>query len=217
MKKEEFLIELRKRLNGLPKEDIDERISFYSEMIDDRIESRKTEEVESFKTNEVESDKIEEEVINEIGSVDEVIADIAKDTPMLSLVKQKIKPKRRVAAWEIVLIILGFPIWFPLLLVGLILFTVGYFILWILEFVLYIVDVAMLVAGGGSFVVFLMALTDGKLLISYLGMSLAAFGLAGLLFVACFYSTKGVIKLTKRNAIAIKSWFIKGGKNEKVN
>ena len=38
MNKQEFLAELRKRLSGLPQADIEERIVFYSEMIDDRTE-----------------------------------------------------------------------------------------------------------------------------------------------------------------------------------
>ena len=44
MKKEEFLTELRSKLNGLSKKEIDERINFYSEMIDDRISEGKSEE-----------------------------------------------------------------------------------------------------------------------------------------------------------------------------
>ena len=44
MNKEEFLSELRTKLSGLPQEDIEERISFYSEMIDDRIDEGMDEE-----------------------------------------------------------------------------------------------------------------------------------------------------------------------------
>ena len=61
MEKEEFLEELRNRLNGLPQKDIDERVSFYSEMIDDRVEDGMT----------------EEEAINNIGGIDEVVKQIA--------------------------------------------------------------------------------------------------------------------------------------------
>jgi len=38
MDKKEFLSELEKRLQGLPKADIEERLEFYSESIDDRVE-----------------------------------------------------------------------------------------------------------------------------------------------------------------------------------
>lgn len=38
MSKQEFLAELRKALSGLPQGDIEDRLTFYSEMIDDRME-----------------------------------------------------------------------------------------------------------------------------------------------------------------------------------
>ena len=38
MTKQEFLAELRRGLSGLPQNDIEERLNFYSEMIDDRME-----------------------------------------------------------------------------------------------------------------------------------------------------------------------------------
>ena len=44
MTKLEFLESLEKGLSGLPKNDIDERIAFYSEIIDDRIEEGLSEE-----------------------------------------------------------------------------------------------------------------------------------------------------------------------------
>ena len=40
MNKQEFLAQLRKGLTGLPKDDIDERLTFYSEMIE-RSEERR--------------------------------------------------------------------------------------------------------------------------------------------------------------------------------
>ena len=44
MSKQEFLAQLRKGLSGLPKEDLEERLTFYSEMIDDRIDDGMAEE-----------------------------------------------------------------------------------------------------------------------------------------------------------------------------
>ena len=38
MNKQEFLMRLREGLSGLPQNEIEERLTFYSEMIDDRIE-----------------------------------------------------------------------------------------------------------------------------------------------------------------------------------
>ena len=57
MSKQEFLDELRKGLSSLPQSDLEERLIFYSEMIDDRVEEGLT----------------EEEAISEIGTVNEVL------------------------------------------------------------------------------------------------------------------------------------------------
>ena len=44
MDKQAFLNRLREGLNGLPQDDIAERLNFYSEMIDDRVENGMSEE-----------------------------------------------------------------------------------------------------------------------------------------------------------------------------
>ena len=105
MTKDLFINELKDKLIGLPKEEIDERISFYEELIDDMIEDGKT----------------EEEAIEKLGTVEEVSTKITSEIPLTKLVKERIKPKKELKAWEIVLIILGFPLWFPLVLTGIIL------------------------------------------------------------------------------------------------
>ena len=98
MRKREFLEELRSRLSSLPKNEVDDRIDFYDEMIDDMIDEGKT----------------EEEAIEAIGGIDGVMKKIAQDTSIVTIVKEKIKPKRSLRAWEVILLILGFPLWFPL-------------------------------------------------------------------------------------------------------
>ena len=45
MTKKEFITELRKKLSKLPSREAAERLTFYSEMIDDRIEDGVSEEV----------------------------------------------------------------------------------------------------------------------------------------------------------------------------
>ena len=44
MRKQEFLVQLRKGLSGLPQDEIEERLTFYEEMLDDRIEEGLSEE-----------------------------------------------------------------------------------------------------------------------------------------------------------------------------
>ena len=84
MRKQDFIKELRINLSFLPKEEIEDRISFYSELIDDKIE-------EGLK---------EEDAIKSIGSVDEIIDQIINDMPLSKIAKDKIKPKRKLSALE---------------------------------------------------------------------------------------------------------------------
>ena len=99
MTKNEFIAALKSKLSGLPQNELDERLEFYCEMIEDKIEDGAT----------------EEEAVSSIGSVEDVSDRVLADVPFSSIVKEKIKNSRALSAWEIVLLVLGFPIWFSLL------------------------------------------------------------------------------------------------------
>ena len=60
MNKQEFLTELRQGLSGLPQNDIEERLAFYGEMLDDRIEEGLSEDA----------------AVAEIGDADEIVRQI---------------------------------------------------------------------------------------------------------------------------------------------
>ena len=198
MTKKQFLDELRSKLVGLPKADIDERISFYEEMINDRMDEGKS----------------EEEAVNDIGTVDEVIKQIAKDTPLVSLVKHKMTPKRRLRGWEVVLIILGFPLWFPLLITGLVLLFVGFILMWTGAIVTYAVETSLIAACFMGLLRFFLGYFDGGGItanLPYLGISMMCFGGAIMFGFACYGVTRGMIKATRGMFIGIKSWFIKKG------
>ena len=75
MNKQTFVSELRGRLSGLPPKELDDRLNFYLEMIDDRMEDGITEEA----------------AISEIGSVEEIAAQIIAETPLTKIVKEKTK------------------------------------------------------------------------------------------------------------------------------
>lgn len=197
MNKVEFLNQLRKQLAGLPKDDLDNRISFYEEAINDRIDDGKS----------------EEEAVADIGSIDEVVREIAKDTPLVSLVKEKIKPKRSLRVWEIVLIAVGFPLWFPLALTALILALVGYLLIWVWVIVTYSVELALTVSSVACLVAFFAYLGAGEMNLMCLGASIMCGGGAVLLFFGCIGATKVTIKLSKKIIVGIKTMFIrKGGK-----
>lgn len=95
MKKRVFLKKLRKKLSRLPRREINERISFYSEMIDDRVEEGLS----------------EEDAIAEIGAVDEIAKVVLADTKA-----EKREERTPINVSKTVLLICGFPVWFPLLI-----------------------------------------------------------------------------------------------------
>ncbi|MBR4965050.1 MAG: DUF1700 domain-containing protein, partial [Lachnospiraceae bacterium] len=88
MNKAEFLMALRERLSGLPEEDFNKSIDYYTEMIDDRVEDGMS----------------EEDAVACLGSMDEIITQILSEVSLPKLVKEKVKPKRALAVWEIILI-----------------------------------------------------------------------------------------------------------------
>ncbi len=101
MKREVFIESLKIALSDLPEEEIQSSLAYFNEMFDDRMDEGMT----------------EEEAIADMGRVDEIAAKLlAENQTLVERVKDKFIPKRRLATWEIILLILGFPIWGSLLL-----------------------------------------------------------------------------------------------------
>ena len=195
MNRQEFLAQLRKGLSGLPQEELNERLTFYNEMIDDRMEDGIA----------------EEDAVRELGPVDVLVSQIIADTPLSKLVKEKITPKRKLKAWEIVLLVLGAPLWLPLLLAALAVFAALYVVLWSVAIVLWAVFAALAacalagVAAGIYFIVRGNVLTG----LAAIGAGLVCAGIAVFWFFGCTASTKGILVLTKNLALWVKSRFMK--------
>ena len=193
MNKKEFFALFRQELAGLPNDDLENRVSFYEEMIDDRMAEGKS----------------EEEAIRDLGTVEEIVNQIAEETSLVKLVKEKVKPKRKIKGWEIALIICGFPLWFPLVLTALILLFVGYLLTWVFTIVAYTVETSFAVASLGGLVGFFAYLFNGQFNLIALGAFVMCLGAAILFAFACCYITKGNIKLSKNIFIWIKRRFMR--------
>lgn len=194
MNKQEFLTKLRKGLSGLPQGDIEERLAFYSEMIDDRMEDGLS----------------EEDAVTEIGNVDEIISQIITDIPLSKLVKEKIKPKRTLSAWEIVLLTLGCPIWLSVLIVAIALIFSVYIMMWSAVVFLWSMEaslIAVSLEGIVSAAVFVFK-GNGLTGLAMLGVGIICAGLSVFLFFGCKAVTKGILLLTKKIALGIKSLFV---------
>ena len=195
MSKQEFLMQLRKGLSGLPKDDIDERLTFYSEMIDDRME-----------------DGIPEETaVCEIGAVDGLVSQIIADVPLGKLVKEKITPKKKLKAWEIVLLVLGSPIWLSILIAALTVILSLYVVLWTVIVVLWAAFASFVACGLTGIAAGVYFAAGGNVLtgIAMIGAGIVCAGLSVFMFFGCKAATKGILNLTGKLAIQIKNCFIK--------
>ena len=187
MRKKEFLSALRRKLKGLPKREIEERISFYGEMIDDRVEEGCS----------------EEEAVAKIGNVDKISRQILKGS-RVSKSKRKRKP------WEIALFWIGSPLWISL---GAAAFAVAislYASLWAIVISLWAVFVALVASAIGGAVISLPFAISGNAAtgIAILGAALVCGGVAILGFYGCRAATKGAWWLT-RKSFGIKKCFRK--------
>ena len=201
MNKQEFFARLQNALSGLPREDIEERLTFYSEMIDDRMEEGLT----------------EEEAVAEIGPVDEVVAQIMAEIPLSRLVKERVRPKRALRAWEIFLLVLGSPVWLPLLLAGIAVIFALYVAVWAVIISLWAVEVSLAGSSLGGAISAVVACFQGRGItgIALLGIGILCAGLTIFWFFGCREITKGILLLTKKTALGIKTLFI--GKEETRN
>ncbi len=195
MNKNEFLNELELRLKGLPREDIKERLEFYSEMISDRIEDGLS----------------EEGAIKDIGDIDDIVTQIAEDTPLSKILKEKTRNKSKMSALNIVLLILGFPLWFPLLIVIFSLILVLYIVMWILVLVSYVIELSLVLSAIAGLIIFIAILFTGIFNPGYLSIALLGAGLSIFFFYGCIGFTKVVAKISKGIFIGIKKMFIVRG------
>ena len=197
MTKLEFLKQLEAKLCGLPQEDIQKSLDFYSEMIDDRIE-----------------DGISvEDAILQIGTPEEIAKQTLIDTPITKLVKQKFNPRRSMGAGEILLLVLGAPLWLPLIVAAIAIVLSVYIVLWSVIISLYAVDFSLAVSGLAGVLAFgifkYTGATAQGLFIA--GCGLVCVGLAIILFFVFNQITKGLLCLSKKIWLVVKSCFIKRG------
>ena len=195
MNKSEFLKALGDKLGGIPQDDRAERIGFYSEMIDDRIEDGLT----------------EEEAVAGLGDLEEITRQVVSELPLKKLVKEKVKPGRTLRVWEIVLLILGSPIWLSLLLALFMVILSVYIVLWSVIITLWALEISLIACVLGGICSAIVNMAGGMISsgIFMLGMGLISAGLGVFGFFGCKQATRGIIKLTEKIFLWIKFCFVK--------
>jgi len=195
MHKQEFLTQLRKELSGLPQNEIEERIAFYGEMIDDRVDEGLS----------------EENAVAEIGSVSDIAAQIISEIPLSKIAKEKIKLKRRLKAWEVVLLAVGSPIWFSLLAAAFAVVFSVYVSLWAVVVSLWACFASCVACAFGGAAGGVVVLCGGNTPagITMLAAGLVCAGVSIFVLFGCKAATKGMVLLTKKMALWMKKCFVK--------
>lgn len=195
MNKIEFLLELEERLQALPEKERKESLEYYTEIIDDHMDEGAT----------------EEEAVAACGNIGEIAERIIMDTPMTKLVKQKTKTRRRMQAWEIVLIILGFPVWFSLAVAFFCVLLAISAVLWCVVMCVFMCGIACGACSVAFSVVTIVSLVTGNFLhaLVFLGCAMICAGLTILFFLLGKLVGKGVAKLHKLTFRGIKRCFIR--------
>ena len=193
MTKEKFIELLRKGLSPLPKEERDERLTFYSEMIDDRVEEGLS----------------EEEAVAGIGNPEEIARQIAGEM----LPKEKNERGRKFRAWEIVLLVLGSPIWLSLLAAIFAVILAFLVVLWAGVVCVWAVFASLAASAFGVLVggVVLAATGNGIISVAMFGTAMVCAGLAVFAFFGCVAATKGVAFLSKWIVVGIVRFFKRKG------
>lgn len=186
MNKQQFLTEISSRLKGIPEHDIKKSLDYYSEMIADRMEDGLA----------------EADAVSAVGSVEEIVSQILSESTPLILPKTRRTPK----IWEIILLILGSPVWLPLLLAAAIVILAVYIVIWSVIVTLYSIDLS-LAAGGilctaSAFILIASDYTVQAVLFFGTGLILA--GISILLFFGFNQITKYTVILSKEIFVLLK-------------
>lgn len=190
MTKTTFIDTLRGLLQSLNEDECNKFISYYEEIIEDYKESGLT----------------EEEVIKKIGTPQSIADNILSEQDSINIKVPSFSSK----ILNVILLILGFPLWGSLLLALVLLILSAYIIIWCIPFTTGASSIAFFVAALISIIgsPFMMAdvLTVG---IVQLGLGVSSVGLSILLGCITIYLSKKLVVITKKLTFKIFKSFNK--------
>ena len=196
MNKQAFIKALRKRLSPMPRHEREEQLTFYSEMIDDRMEDGMT----------------EAEAVANVGNVDYVAAQIREEygIPSESEPAEKTEKKSRLRnPW-----VVGFtsPLWILLWILGI----ACAIVLWSIVVAFYAVSVALGVSGVSLHVAATLLFWQGRPgegLVCW-GAGVFLIGFTVLWNFGCHWLCIGVVKLCKVLFRGLRAIILRKGDSE---
>ena len=201
MNKQQFLEALRARLWQLSEGDRNAQLGYYSEMIDDRMEDGMS----------------EQEAVAALESIDVIANRILQDTPLPVLVKSSIKEKKSGwTAFTVLLLIVLFPVWFPLLCALFAVLITVFAVLWSLVLALFCVVLALIITGiAVALAPLLLPISLGAWSILYIvGAGLVLAGVGALMLVLGVLAFRGAVLACKGIVFCIKRIFIRKEKKQ---
>ena len=196
MSRDAFIGELRHRMAGLPQQTVERTVDYYSELIADSVEDGLT----------------EEEAVARLGSIEEIVASVVKDTPLTQIVQTRVQEgkKKGISGWVILLLVLGAPVWLPVLIAALAVAFALFVALWAVVIALWAAVAAVILTGLAALVAGVVELCrlhlpQGLVL---LGGGLVCLGLCALLYLLMKLLTVGTVKLCRWLWVSVKSLFV---------
>ena len=185
MTRQQFLEGLRQELHGLPRQEIEQTIHYYSEIIADRMEEGMS----------------EEQAVAKMEPMHVIAKRVAADF------KGGTAPRAKMTGLMIALIILGFPLWFPLLVTFVALLVVALTLVWVMVLVMWAVCLGLFSGGLAAIITLLTGgFHFGLPVIGQIGLGMAAMGLS----IFLFYGAKGAIPLATGATLSLVSRMKKG-------
>ena len=182
MTKQEFLSILKQELDCFPRAEQRKTITYYEELIEDRMEDGMT----------------EEEAVEGIGNPRVLAEEIINDNLEL-MVQQKLPMSRGMKVGIGILLILGSPLWASLLAAGFLCILSVYIIVWVLPLIGASLVVAFGLSGIYGVISFPFALMDGITIgIVHLGIGICSIGLTILCTLTTAWLSKKIIMITAR-------------------
>mgnify|MGYP000931831918 FL=1 len=200
MKKSEFLERLRREIRNLPYDEVEKTITYYEEIISDRMEDGAS----------------EEEAVASLGTPEAIARDLQANQPFSTIIKRKVEDYKERRSSEntalvIVLLIVLFPFWFPVLMSGLgvlvgLFATIGGIIVafWAASIAIGIGGIGLIIASAFGFAT--SYIPTGFFSI---GSGIALIGLSIIAVIISIYATKGIIKLMGIIIHSIKKLFVR--------
>lgn len=194
MRMNEYLSALAAELSQLPEAERKKQISYYEELFADMKEEGLG----------------EEEIAEKLGSPEKAAEEILAEVPLSMLIKSRVKPKKGWTVLNVILLILGAPVWLPIALALVAVILAIYIVIWSVVVVLFCAVLAIFAAGiFGLFMAVFNLIPASFSVLLILGVSLICLGLIVPALWVAIAATKGICKLTGRIARWIRSLFIR--------